>query len=916
MSQNRLRKTNKVSSNKRNRSKLEYQRYEEKNLLTADLGFGPEVAPVVNDSIAEFARRPNAAIAQRLEADAQTASLQTGLNGLVEVASESVDGQTVTVLQQTWNGLPVYSSFVTVVQDEAGDITSVRDRTLQDIRGYANDGDAISADEAIAAATTGLAKSQLLDSTARSAWYFAGNKARLAWVVESSVSSPHGDVVSEYETWVDVFDGGIFTHEQLGERVDAAIADPVTETGVFPRIVINDEIGPAGSRAFAEQFDSVVFVSVGCSGALIAPNVVATARHCGVGAGDFVSFGEDSNNPIASFDVESAFSPDGPGSLLDGGDFTILTLTEDVPASIATPLRFIDATDDLVGLTAVTTGYGFNGIGSVGHEFSTDGFRWGGTNVIDAFGSPASASGSNIISTDFDDGTAAANTIPTSSVAPLEFEATTAPGDSGSPILVDVNGEWVIAGVLSGGTNAFSLFGDISWWTGTAIYRAEIEAVGGEFVEDESSLGFSQDEYFVGDTLNVRIADGNAVGDISITVTSDTGDSETLTASPSSPGIYDFAFESSNSNIVLNDGTLQVTAGDTVTVTYQDPDDGNGNPSTLVDTALVRAVTNSQLVGVDFDRTDSPGSSPFRWLTVTGGSNVDFSDLDNEQGGDTPVDVTINGTFNGLDVEVNPATIPLHPNSLAEVDGQIQTAGEPIEVIYSDLVASTDYLVYVLSAEGVFDSIEQSVSIEGLGSPVVFEQRFNQGDLFINDQVGDNTRDLTEYAQLITSDINGQIRINVTPLGNTQDVVLSGLALLPAEAGIDAVSDVATTGEDQAVTINVTANDIETGGETISLDSVSTPNNGTATITANGTVNYVPANNFFGTDTFTYEISDQSGNTATGAVTIEVTASNDAPTGASLSPDFIREDINTANDVFIGELTGCLLYTSPSPRDS
>ena len=48
-------------------------------------------------------------------------------------------------------------------------------------------------------------------------------------------------------------------------------------------------------------------------------------------------------------------------------------------------------------------------------------------------------------------------------------------------LLVQLGGEWVIAGVLSGGTSFNSTYGDISWWTGTAIYRDDIEARGGEF---------------------------------------------------------------------------------------------------------------------------------------------------------------------------------------------------------------------------------------------------------------------------------------------------------------------------------------------------------------------------------------------------------------------------------------------------
>ncbi len=260
----------------------------------------------------------------------------------------------------------------------------------------------------------------------------------------------------------------------------AAIAEADAQN-IYPRIVINDTIGPAGSRDFASPFEAVAALAWGCTGTLIAPNVVIAARHCGGSAGDQVLFGPDSNNPIFSATVASVSIPAGNGSLLDGGDLELIFLTGNVPLDVAEPMRLSENTDTLIGQTAVTVGYGFNGIGSQGHGFTSDEMRWGGTNIIDVYGTPAAATGTNIFSTDFDDGTDASNTITGSDPNPLEFEATTAPGDSGGPLLVNQDGEWLIAGVLSGGTSPTSLYGDISWWTGVLPFRTEIENAGGQF---------------------------------------------------------------------------------------------------------------------------------------------------------------------------------------------------------------------------------------------------------------------------------------------------------------------------------------------------------------------------------------------------------------------------------------------------
>lgn len=253
----------------------------------------------------------------------------------------------------------------------------------------------------------------------------------------------------------------------------------------FARIVINDAIGASGARAYASPFRSVVSLSSGnsfCTGTLIAPNVVLSARHCRADPGDSIVFGSDLNSPLFTVEVASVFNPGGDsGSLLGGNDLSILTLSQAVPDSVASPMRLTDQTHALIGMEASLIGYGYNGLGSTGHDFASDDTRWGGTNVIDRYGSPASAFGFNIFSADFDDGSTAANTISGSSLIPTLYEATTAPGDSGGPLLVQLGGEWVIAGVLSGGTTADSRYGDISWWTGVAPFRAQLEAVGAQF---------------------------------------------------------------------------------------------------------------------------------------------------------------------------------------------------------------------------------------------------------------------------------------------------------------------------------------------------------------------------------------------------------------------------------------------------
>ncbi|NEP91326.1 MAG: trypsin-like serine protease [Okeania sp. SIO2C2] len=268
-------------------------------------------------------------------------------------------------------------------------------------------------------------------------------------------------------------------------------------------IVINDTAGASTAQALGAPFTSVTEIlslnldnnefESACTGSLIASNYILTAQHC---VQDF--FPEDfsvlfrSNDPgnsvLANIAVTNIFQDDTFG-LLDGTDIAILELEEVAPDSID-PLRLFGFNpENLIDSDATVVGFGFNGLGSIGHDFTADGLRWAAENTIDLLDGGLDPRfndtfGSNIFNLDFDDGTDENNTLSSfgSNSSPLENEGTTAGGDSGSPLLVEVGGELLIAGVLSGGTSDTSEFGDISWFTGVVEHREFIEDVGGEFV--------------------------------------------------------------------------------------------------------------------------------------------------------------------------------------------------------------------------------------------------------------------------------------------------------------------------------------------------------------------------------------------------------------------------------------------------
>ena len=113
-----------------------------------------------------------------------------------------------------------------------------------------------------------------------------------------------------------------------------------------------------------------------------------------------------------------------------------------------------------------------------------------------------------------------------------------------------------------------------------------------------------------------------------------------------------------------------------------------------------------------------------------------------------------------------------------------------------------------------------------------------------------------------------------------------------------AVDDDIETAEETAVVIMVLSNDTDADGDTLGVSAAgvqTTPSNGSAAITDEGTtVTYTPDAGFSGLDSFTYEVSDGKGGTATGTVNVTVNAAvtNSAPVA-------VDDDIETAEETSV-----------------
>lgn len=120
------------------------------------------------------------------------------------------------------------------------------------------------------------------------------------------------------------------------------------------------------------------------------------------------------------------------------------------------------------------------------------------------------------------------------------------------------------------------------------------------------------------------------------------------------------------------------------------------------------------------------------------------------------------------------------------------------------------------------------------------------------------------------------LEYTVTDPSGLTDSATVDISITNVNSAPQAADDAVSTPEDTAATIDVLNNDTDADGDTLTIDTVTTPANGSTAIQGSSVV-YTPDNDFSGTNSFTYTISDADGETDTATVTVTVTDVNVAP---------------------------------------
>ena len=207
--------------------------------------------------------------------------------------------------------------------------------------------------------------------------------------------------------------------------------------------------------------------------------------------------------------------------------------------------------------------------------------------------------------------------------------------------------------------------------------------------------------------------------------------------------------------------------------------------------------------------------------------------------------------------------------------------------------------------------------------------------------------DLLNHEANQTHVVAVEVRDNVVGIDYEEDFTITVNDVNEAPVATD---DSYITNEDtplNVVTGGILDNDSDPDNNVgdLVITELSSTSNGALTLNPDGTFEYVPDADFFGTDSFTYQLEDPNGATsAVATVTITVNSVNDAPvatndnftinvvTGGILDND--SDPDNNVGDLVVTELSStsngaltlnpdgtfdyvpCLLYTSPSPRDA
>ena len=319
---------------------------------------------------------------------------------------------------------------------------------------------------------------------------------------------------------------------------------------------------------------------------------------------------------------------------------------------------------------------------------------------------------------------------------------------------------------------------------------------------------------------------------------------------PSNPGTFTGILQTAivpPSGVTPGDGTITITPGTTVTVSFDDPMDATGAPITVAST---ENVTNGAPIGTVDTASVAPGAE----VIVP----VLLNDSDPEG---SPLAIV------GVTQPTTGGTVTVRP------DGTLSVVAD------AGFVGTLDFTYTITDPEGETAIVDVSVTVNGAAPTAVADVTAIAEGTTTSIAVLGNDLDPSGTGLTVTSvtgagtagtatiEADGTITFVPTagftgPVQLTYEVI-NGLGLTDtATIDIDVnpipvlvTADTATIGAGETATIDVTANDPSWDPATATITIAVLPTEGVATVRPDGSIDYIPNDPLFsGTDTFTYEM--------------------------------------------------------------
>lgn len=364
-----------------------------------------------------------------------------------------------------------------------------------------------------------------------------------------------------------------------------------------------------------------------------------------------------------------------------------------------------------------------------------------------------------------------------------------------------------------------------------------------------------------------------------VTVTSVTGNSVTLSGTPQVAGSFGITVSAQDSS--TGSGPFTITGAFTLNV----------SPSTVTLSPVGPTLPDA-----------SSGSGYSQTFSASGGTAPYTFSL---AGGSFPAGITLNAATGVL--SGTPTVSGTFPFSVRATDSSTGP-GTPFSATNNySLVVNAPPVIIVLSPSTLSSGksgVSSSQTLTATGGTAPYRFAITSGAL-------PNGITLSSAGVLSgTPTAAGAFNVTVTATDILGNNGAQAYTMVINQAVPVAVADAAATLANQAVTIPVIAND---GGPITSIAVTSAPLHGTVAVNGLNAV-YTPAQNFFGTDTFTYSATGPGGTSAPATVTITVSplavpaaAAHSAATMAGHATT-----IDTTDGATGGPFTGAAIVTPPA----